>query len=583
MQRALFLCLLLAAGCAAPPPERAFAPSSGDAEFARLADEYLAGHLAWRPQLGVNLGLHEHDGKITDFSPASLGAELARLRAFDAQLAGFPIRRLSREAACDFRILQAAVRKELFEFEVMRIYTGNPMTYAGALDVNVYLKRDFAPLEQRARSVLAILSQASNVLAAARANLANSLPRPYVETAIQVADGSVTFLEKDLVTALQPLTNAPLRAEVEAARQQAIAELRGYVTRLKDIYLPSAHEECALGRDNFARMLREGELIPLSPERILEIGRRELRREQHVFAETARKIDPTKAPIEVFKAIQGEHPTEQSLIPDTKKNLEAIRQFLVDRQIITLPSEVRPRVEETPAFARATSFASMDTPGPFETKATEAYYYVTPVEPGWTAQQKAEWLTAFNYYTTDVVSIHEAYPGHYVQALCLNASSANRLRKILSSYAFVEGWAHYTEQMMLEEGFGAGDALTAAKYRLAQSDEALLRLCRLCVALQMHCHGMTVDEATRFFMENCYYEEQPARQEAVRGTYDPGYLYYTLGKLMILKLRDDYRKQEGPAFTLKKFHDEMLRHGQPPIRLLRELLLQNKAAWDKVL
>jgi uncharacterized protein (DUF885 family) len=268
-----------------------------------------------------------------------------------------------------------------------------------------------------------------------------------------------------------------------------------------------------------------------------------------------------------------------------------IRQFVIDHRILTLPSNVRARVAETPKYQRATSFASMDTPGPFETRATEAYYYVTPVEPDWTAQQKEQWLTAFNYYTTDIVSIHEAYPGHYVQFLCLNASPANKLEKIFTGYAFTEGWAHYAEQMMVEEGFGAGastsagteEKVKAAKYRMAQADEALLRVCRLCVSIKMHCQGMTVDEAAKFFHENCYYEEKPARQEAIRGTFDPEFLYYTLGKLELLKLRDDYRKQEGPNFSLQKFHDELLRHGAPPIRLLREQLLKDRSRWDETL
>jgi uncharacterized protein (DUF885 family) len=317
---------------------------------------------------------------------------------------------------------------------------------------------------------------------------------------------------------------------------------------------------------------------------------RELAAKQAVFAEAARQIDPSKKAVEVFQAIQKDHPTEQKLIPDTARDLELIRQFLVDRRIISLPSKVRAQVTETPQYLRATSFASMDTPGPFETKATEAYYYVTPPENNWSSQQKEEWLTSFNYYTTDIVSIHEAYPGHYVQFLHLNASSANKLEKVFSSYAFTEGWAHYAEQMMVDQGFGSnmppdssgsGGRLQAAKYLLAQTDEALLRACRFCVSIKMHCQKMSVDEATRFFHENCYYEEKPARQEAMRGTFDPEYLYYTLGKLEILKLREDYRKQEGAKFTLRKFHDEMLRHGAPPIRLLREVLLNDHSIWDQ--
>jgi hypothetical protein len=305
-------------------------------------------------------------------------------------------------------------------------------------------------------------------------------------------------------------------------------------------------------------------------------------------------IDPASKPIAVFKAIQRDHPTEQSLIPDTARDLDMIRQFVIDRQVLTLPSPVRARVTETPQYLRATSFASMDTPGPFETKATEAYYYVTPVEPDWPPPQKEEWLTAFNYYTTDIVSVHEVYPGHYVQFLCLKASPATKLEKIFTSYAFIEGWAHYAEQMMVDEGFGApldNSALRAphsaleraAKYQLAQTDEALLRICRLCVSIRMHCQGMGVEEATQFFQDNCYYEPKPAHQEAIRGAYDPEYLYYTLGKLEFLKLREDFRRQEGAKFTLQKFHDEALRHGAPPIRLLREVMLKDSGTWDRVL
>jgi uncharacterized protein (DUF885 family) len=232
----------------------------------------------------------------------------------------------------------------------------------------------------------------------------------------------------------------------------------------------------------------------------------------------------------------------------------------------------------------------MDTPGVFEQKATEAYYYVTPTEPEWPEKQKDEWLTAFNYYTTDIVTIHEAYPGHYVQFLALKASSASLLSKIFSSYAFNEGWAHYTEQMLLDEGFAApgknaarAEQLRAAKYRLAQSDEALLRLCRLCVSIKLHTQGMTVDGATRFFVDNCYYEEKTARQEAVRGTFDPGYLNYTLGKLMILKLRADWQAQQGARYTLQRFHDELLRHGAPPLPLLREQMLKDPKVWKEIL
>ena len=579
------------AGCSQPSPAPHSTASPADVAFARLADEYIAGYLAWRPQTGTALGLHQYDGKVTDYSQPSLDAELSRLKAFDQRLGALDTNRLSRQAFYDYRILSSSIQREIFGFDQLQAYSLNPMTYAGALDVSIYIKRDFAPLEDRVRSVIAILNQAPRITAAARANLAESLPRPQVETAIEEANGAADFLAKDLVTALKPVGNVSLMAEFNAANHQAISEMRGYASYLHDQKLPKANDRYALGREKYQKLLEYGEMVTLPPEQLLEIGLGELQGKQQLFAETARQIDPTRKPIEVFQVIQKDHPTERSLIPDTSKDLDIIRQFVISHHIVTLPSKVRATVAETPQFLRATSFASMDTPGPFEAKATEAYYYVTPVEPGWSPQQKEEWLTAFNYYTTDIVSIHEAYPGHYVQFLCLKASPATRLEKIFGSYAFIEGWAHYAERMMMDEGFGAStsptptpeETIRTAKYRLAQADEALLRICRLCVSIKMHCQGMSVEEATRFFQDNCYYEQKTARQEAIRGAYDPEYLYYTLGKLEILKLREDYRKQEGVKLSLQKFHDEVLRHGAPPIRLLREVMLKDQGIWNQPL
>jgi uncharacterized protein (DUF885 family) len=587
----LFVLSVLIAGCSQPSPAPHATASVADSSFSRLADEYIAGYLAWRPQTGTALGLHQYDGKVTDYSRPSLNAELARLKAFDQRLGDLDTNHLSRQAFYDYRILRSSIQREMFAFEQAEIYSLNPMTYAGALDVNIYIKRDFAPLEDRLRSVIAILNQAPRLTSAARTNLDELLPRPQVETAIEEANGSADFLGKDLVTALKGVKNTALMAEFNAANSQAISEMRGYATYLQEQKLPKANDRYALGREKYQKLLEYGEMVTLPPEQLFDIGLGELRRKQEVFAETARQIDPARKPIEVFQAIQKDHPTEQSLIPDTARDLDMIRQFVIAHHIVTLPSKVRARVAETPQFMRATSFASMDTPGPFERKATEAYYYVTPVEPDWPPQQKEEWLTAFNYYTTDIVSIHEAYPGHYVQFLCLNASPATKLEKIFTSYAFVEGWAHYAEQMMVDQGFGASaspvptpeERIRAAKYRLAQTDEALLRICRLCVSIQMHCQGMTVEEATRFFQDNCYYEQKTARQEAIRGAYDPEYLYYTLGKMEILKLREDYRRQEGAKFSLETFHNEMLRHGAPPIRLLREVMLKDQGIRDQPL
>jgi uncharacterized protein (DUF885 family) len=579
--------LIAAAACW--PLASAVAAQTPDSEYEAIAEEFIKGYFAARPLLGTAMGLHEYDGKISDYSRLALDAELSRLKRFEDRLQKFELNKLSQRQSIDLRILQAGIRKEIFQREAMSIYERDPMVYARAADVNIYIKRNFAPLDDRVHSIVAIESQIPNILIAARTNLDPVLPKPYVELAIQIAKGSADFLRKNLVEAITELKDERVRTEFLEKNRKAAAALTDYAAWLERDRLPKATADFALGEEKFQRLLKETELVDLPPEKVLEIGLTQLRKEQKTFAEAAKRIDSNKSPAEVFRQMQSEHPTPESLLADIGKDLEQIRKFVVTRKLVTIPSEVRAKVKETPQYRRATSFASMDTPGAFEKRATEAYYYVTPPESEWPPLQKDEWLTAFNFYTADVVSVHEVYPGHYIQFLRLNASPASKVEKIFGSYAFIEGWAHYCEKLMIDEGYGTvanpteADEKRAAKYRLAQSDEALLRLCRLCVAIKMHTQKMSVEEATRFFRENCYYEEKPARAEAMRGTFDPGYLNYTLGKLQILKLHDDCKAQEGANFSVQKFHNELLNHGMPPIRLLRELMLKDKSKWDEVL
>ncbi len=565
--------LAVLVGCGTPGP---------GPDLTVATERFIREYHQMRPLTGVALGWHQFDGKFVVPTAAQSADERAFFRASARQFPESALTGTSPALRRDLALVRRQIETELMGYDGFRADRRNPMFYVGAVDVSIYLKRDWKPLDERVRDLTAILLRTPEVFAAARAQLETKLPKPWVETAIQMADGTSTFLEKDVAGVAQGATQRDVVGEFAVANARAVRELRGFAAWLKAERLPAADEAYALGEEWFARMLRS-EMVSLTPEEVLQLGLRELKAEQARFAAAAREIDPSRPATAVFKQVQAEHPTETSLLPDTRRNLEAIRQFIVDRQLVTIPSEVRAKVEATLPPFRATSFASMDTPGPFETKATEAIYYVTPTEPEWSAQQKDEWLTAFNYYTTDVVSIHEAYPGHYVQFLALNASPASTAAKVFGSYAFIEGWAHYTEQMVLEAGFAgpekmanppsAADRIRAAKYQLAQSSEALLRLCRLCCAVKLHCRGMSVDEATQFFVDNAYYERQPARSEAVRGTFDPGYCFYTLGKLEILKLRDEVKAKERAAFSLKSFHDRLLREGAPPVAALRESLL----------
>ena len=283
----------------------------------------------------------------------------------------------------------------------------------------------------------------------------------------------------------------------------------------------------------------------------------------------AASIAPDKSVQQIVDDISKTHPTAQGLIPDTRDLLEDIRHALIDHGIVSLPSEDRCQVIETPTFMRY-AFAAMDSAGALETEATESFYYVTPVEDHWTPEQAEEWLSKFDYNTLRIISIHEVYPGHFVHHLHNRYGRPLPLvNRVATSYAFTEGWAHYTEQMMLETDYGVG----RPELRLTQLLEALVRNCRYVCSVAMHTGDMTVDEATKFFMDNAFMAEYPSRREALRGTFDPGYLNYTLGKLMILKLRDDYRRERNGDYSLRGFHDRLLSYGAPPLPLLRNVML----------
>ncbi|MEO8405818.1 MAG: DUF885 family protein, partial [Chitinophagaceae bacterium] len=403
---------------------------SADAGFQKITDDFLKGYLQWRPLNAVSLGFHEYDGQAPDYSKASLDAEYKRLKEYEQKLEAVDTASLSTKMFYDYRILLMGIKNEVFTFEDQKSYLANPMVYAQAIDVNLYIKRNFAPLEQRLLDIISVEEKIPAMYEAGKTNLADSLPKPFIETAIAIADGSVSFLNGDLLVALKEVKNDSMMAHFKEVNTKAIDAAKSYIAWLKKEKLPKGTSHYALGTAAYKKMLLYSEGIKQSPEEVLAVGLAELKREQERFNAAAKLINPNKKPVDVYHEMQKEHPTAESLIPDAKKNLELIRQFIIDKNIVTMPSEVRVQVKETPEYARSLGTASMDVPGAFEKKATEAYYYITPVDPKWTAQQKEDWLSSFDFYTTDNVTIHEAYPGHYTQFLHLNASSATMIEKI---------------------------------------------------------------------------------------------------------------------------------------------------------
>ncbi|HET9449687.1 MAG TPA: DUF885 domain-containing protein, partial [Aggregicoccus sp.] len=435
------------------------------------------------------------------------------------------------------------------------------------------INRDFAPLPERMRSAVSRMQRIPEVFAEAQRTLEDT-PRLWTEIALQQGRGTRALYEKTLPQAFAPVQDAALQQQFQEARQKSLAAIDGYLAFLEKDLLPRSNGDFAIGEEVYRQKLEYEEGVTDSIDSLLTWGREELARTQQQFRETAARINGKAMPMLVYRSLGREHPTPEQLVPATEATLEQIRQFLIDKRIITIPSEVRARVAETPIFARALSFASMSIPGPFETRATEAYYYVTPPDPSWTKEQVEQHMSFYNRYALPIVSIHEAYPGHYVQFLWTNKVQS-KVRKLFGSGAFAEGWGLYTEQMMLDEGYG-GTGKEADKLRLNQLALYLQRLARYMVGLQLHTRGMTYEQAVSFFEKEAYMERVNAEREAKRGTSDPTYLVYALGKRMLMDLREDAKKQWGKDFTLQRFHDQVVSYGYPPVPIVRRLMLETK-------
>ena len=540
-------------------------------QFRDAVDAVLEAYFERYPGYAAHLGFHDYDGRVTDFDPAAISAWLGRVRDFRETLATFDREALSAEERLDLDVLDLALDGEIHEWEERAEWRRNPMAYLWALDASDYLKRDYAPLALRVAAVVRLLGEVPRVLAQARANLTPPLPVTFVEMSGDMFGGTLEYLQSTLPGQVEPVgaEHPELFAQFRAAQPRAADAVREFVAWLEALKA-GATDDFAIGRRGFERMLWTGEAVDVPLERLLAIGQADLERNKANFEATAKALDPGRTPAELMAALGAKHPTAAKLVDETRAMLEELRDWVIAHDIVGVPSEVRIRVEETPPFMRW-AFAMMDSPGPFESKADEAFYYVTPPERDWPPEQQEEWLTKFDYATLRDVSMHEAYPGHYVHYLHSRAV-ASRVRRIFGAYSFWEAWAHYVEQLMVEAGFRPDDL----ELRLAQLSEALLRDVRFITSIRMHTEGMTVGEATAMFREHAHMPEKPARQEAVRGTFDPGFLNYTLGKLMLLKLRDDAKaeaKAEGRPFSLRAFHDQFLSYGAPPVPLVRREML----------
>ena len=559
----IFLILALAAS--------AF-PQSRDAQFNALADRFFDEvQFKFDPASGTAAGFHQFDTQLPSDSRAEIDAQIAALKKWEADVRAFDPRGLSPWASEDRELMLSQIQSQLFGVETIRMWEKNPDVYSSGVTnaVFVIMSRSFAPPAERLKSVIARERLIPRVFESARQNLKNP-PRVYTEIALEQLPGIVSFFQNDVPQAFRQVTDAALQAEFRKTNQGAIAALQSYQSWMKSDLLTRSQGDFRLGAENYRKKLLYDEMVDIPLDRLLQIGYQDLRHNQAEFRRVAAQIDPKRTPQQILAELESDHPPAGQLLQTFRGVLGGLKDFIQTRQLVAVPSPVLPIVEETPPFMRALTTASMDTPGPYEKVAKEAFFNVTLPSPGWSPKQVEEYLQDFNRGTIISTAVHEVYPGHYLQFLWLQ-DIPTKVRKLMGCSTNVEGWAHYTEQMMLDQGYGNGDL----KLRLGQLQDALLRNARYIAGIQMHTGNMTVAQATDFFVQEGYQTRPIAEKEAKRGTSDPTYLYYTLGKLEILKLRADFRKLKGAQFSLEAFHDEFLKQGAPPIKLVRRTLLGN--------
>lgn len=542
--------------------------------YSKLENDYFAEWFAFEPTIATQNGFHQYDPTLEDFSAARVATHVQKLQQMlDAAVALWTERvALPYDNLIDLEALESRIRADLLEWEKMGFRLQNPMTYSRipGEGIDALLKRDFAPASERLKSVTARLRMVPKVYAAGKANV-KTPPREWTELAIRMANGALGFLQDSVGPWGKEAAAGDVfaLADFNRANTTAYAATQDWIHFLEKDLTKRSTGSWAIGPAFFSEKLQTEEMVSEPLDSLLAKGEAQLKADHEAAVQTAALIDRRKTVNQVMESMQSDHPTAKDLIPAVRRSLEGVRQFVVSKNLVTFPSEVRPKVEPTPPYARNGSFASLDAPGPYETKATESYYYVTPTEDGWSPAQVEEHLRAFSTPILAMTDVHEAYPGHFLQALWM-PKVATRVRKLLAAGTNVEGWAHYTEQMVVEEGFADSDP----RIRLAQLEEALLRDCRYVVGIQLHTTTLTVEQGADRFVKECFQTPSNAYEEARRGTYDPTYLMYTYGKLQIYELRREYLSQKGG--TLKEFHDAFLAQGAVPIRLVRKLLFEQR-------
>ncbi|MFO0981981.1 MAG: DUF885 domain-containing protein [Planctomycetota bacterium] len=541
----------------APPTSPAHASSNFDA----LVDDYLDFYYRTYPGEGTWSGYHRYDGSLFDFRQTSIQKSVVAFQRFANLLRAIHVADLTFAQQVDHEILTNHIQTQIFELEELRRWATNPMVYDDEVIFGLHelVETDFAPLKDRLKVIVSRLEAVPAVLAAARANL-KTVSREITETVLADSETKLAFLSSYLPEAVRGAEDAGLLGRFKKVNEVASGELRDFYGFLKNQLLPKADVPFALGYERFVTLLKLTEMVDAPVEQLLELGESELRASQERFLESVGAFGANVPTADALQKLRDDHGAPETLLDDVTATVDRLRQFIFRKRLADLSGTDDLRVVEMPPYLFG--FAASHLPGPFERAATGASFYVQPIDTGTDEKASEEQLQSFPRTKIILTAMHETFPGRFLQNSRLR-HCASKVRRAFQSYAFTAGWAHYGEELMIEQGFDEKENPPLLK--LATRHDELLRVCRFLVAIKMHTQGMTVEEATQFFVKEGYQDEAVAKQEAVRGTYDPMYLSFTLGKLMLRKLRDDMNRARGDAFSLLEFHNQVLAEGAPPI------------------
>ena len=544
------------------PPEQPLDPQDDPSGFDEVANGALDQYLAARPNVAVDLGLHAYDGQLPDFTAAGLTKTVQETAATIDALERFDPVGLTDIQRAERAALLTTLEEVRFRIEVLEEPTQNPMFYVGILDLTPYVSRDYAPLEHRAAAITAFARAVPDHLTAAKANLQSALPLPFIQTALIQARGTAAFARTDVPAAMAELPAGLQKDRLLEALEGMATALDGYAGYLEEAR-GRATSDFALGPEVFSRMLQTTQGIDVPLGQLEAVIRADLERNLASMTQAAAKIAPKKSTQAVVEAVHADRPKPEKVLAEAADQSKRMKAFLQEKQLVTIPFNDEARVVPTPPFMRWNA-AFLSSAGVFETKPLPSFYYISPPDPAWPKAKQRSYVP--DRADLLFITIHEVWPGHFLHSLHLRKVDS-RILKALWNYTTGEGWAHYTEEMMWDAGVSDDPAV-----HVGQLQNALLRDVRSLCAIGLHTQGSTVEQCRQMFVEMAFQSEGNAEQEANRGTFDPMYLAYTTGKLVIKKMRADLEAKaeaDGTPFDPKAFHDALLSYGAAPLSAIR--------------